>query len=71
MKRIFRTGVTPEGTPEAIADEARDVLGRAFGEDGARKREKVRRLREQFKAAWDRGGDSYRATEKLLADAGI
>ena len=71
LKPMLRSGRTPIGTLDAIRAEAREVLKCAFGEDGARKREKVRRLREQFKAAWDRGGDSYCATEKLLADAGI
>lgn len=68
LKRIYRTGVTPVGTPQAITDEARKVLEMAFGADGAKKRAKIQRVREQFKAAWSEQGDSRRATEQLLAD---
>ena len=34
LKPILRTGYTPVGTVDAVRAEARDVLRRAFGEDG-------------------------------------
>lgn len=38
LKPIHRLGRAPIGTIEAVHDEAHNVLAKAFGEDGARKR---------------------------------
>ena len=43
----------------------------AFGEDGAKKRAKIQRVSEEFKAAWGEQGDSRRATARLLEDVGV
>ena len=71
LRRIYRTGVTPTGTLEAIEEEARSVLTLAFGPDGARKREKLQHIREEFCAAWSQTGDSRRSAEELLTDIGL
>ncbi|CDO69246.1 Glycosyltransferase Family 1 protein [Trametes cinnabarina] len=64
LKPIYRTGKTPAGTVEAVEAEARDVLTRAFGEDGVRKRAHLIQLRKEVLQAWsdpvdgDSGGSS-------------
>ena len=44
----------------------RDVLNRAFGEDGEKKREKVRELRNTLQAAWSEGGIAKKEVEAML-----
>lgn len=66
LKPIHRTGKAPLGTLDAIRNEARDVLDKAFGEDGARKRENVVKLKEQIDAAWSPGGFADIDMKRLL-----
>lgn len=44
---------------DAVRIEAREVLDKAFGEDGARKRVNVKKLQQQFNSAWVKGGSSH------------
>ena len=55
---IFRNGKTPTGTVEAVAAEVRDILLQAFGEDGAKKRQRLLEVREQVmqEGSWADGG---------------
>ncbi|KAH9858632.1 UDP-Glycosyltransferase/glycogen phosphorylase [Lenzites betulinus] len=64
---IYRNGKTPVGTIEAMKEELRGVLGKAFGEDGAQKRQKVLALREQVSRDWSEGGSSLRDVSAFLA----
>ena len=59
-KPAFRNGKKPAGTIEAVKAEARDVLTKAFGEDGARKRERFLRLQQEVLSEWDEDGASKR-----------
>ena len=43
------------GTDEAVLDEANEVLEKAFGEDGARKRANLEKLQEVISGSWDEG----------------
>ena len=52
LGRIYRTGARASSTPAALRAEVRDVLEKAFGEDGARKRENVGKVRERFARVW-------------------
>ncbi|KAI0661230.1 hypothetical protein C8Q70DRAFT_700522 [Cubamyces menziesii] len=54
----FRNGRTPAGTIEAVRAEVRDVLTKAFGEDGARKRERLLQLQQEVLSEWGEGGAS-------------
>ena len=63
---ILRNGKTPTGTLDAVKEEMRDVLDRAFGEDGEKKREKVRELRNTLQAAWSEGGIARKEVEAML-----
>ncbi|OCH85811.1 UDP-Glycosyltransferase/glycogen phosphorylase [Obba rivulosa] len=66
LKPIYRNGRVPKGTMEAVRDEARDVLAKAFGEDGKQKRENMERLQQAIAQAWQEGGPSQRAIIDLL-----
>ncbi|OCH85798.1 UDP-Glycosyltransferase/glycogen phosphorylase [Obba rivulosa] len=66
LKPIYRNGRVPKGTMEAVREEARDVLGKAFGEDGKQKRENMKRLQQASAQAWQEGGPSRRAIIDLL-----
>lgn len=60
LKPIYRNGRTPVGTIEALRAEAREVLGKAFGEDGAKKRERLQAVRKRVNGEWEDGGASKR-----------
>ncbi len=66
LKPIYRTGRTPLGTVDAIQTEVRDVLQRAFGEDGARKRAKLAEMSRAVNGQWAEGGASRRDIIALL-----
>ncbi|TCD65432.1 hypothetical protein EIP91_002688 [Steccherinum ochraceum] len=66
LKPIYRTGKAPTGTVEAIRTEAHDVLAKAFGEDGARKRANVKKLQAKIQAAASKGGSGEVDLGRLL-----
>ncbi|OSD03901.1 glycosyltransferase family 1 protein [Trametes coccinea BRFM310] len=53
LKPIYRNGKTPVGTLDAVRNEARYVLTRAFGEEGLTKRARLLKLREAVLAEWN------------------
>ncbi|KAH8085452.1 UDP-Glycosyltransferase/glycogen phosphorylase [Cristinia sonorae] len=58
LRPIYRTGKAPLNTIDALKAEVREVLEKAFGEDGERKRTNVQKLKAQIDAAWKKGGSS-------------
>ena len=54
------------GTIDAVRDELRDVLMRAFGEDGAAKRARLEGLQRALREAWTEKGVAYAETEAML-----
>ena len=66
LKPAYRTGKAPTATVDAVRDEARWVLTLAFGEDGARKRDNIQKLRESISLLWDEDGMSRRELENFL-----
>ena len=66
LKPICRNGYKPSGTPEAVRAELKDVLQKAFGEDGKRKRANLEKLQKATLEAWAPGGSSWRETERFL-----
>lgn len=66
LKPAYRTGKVPVGTLEAVRSEAHAVLEQAFGTDGARKRENIRKLREVALTLWNDGGAAQVAAKRLL-----
>ena len=60
LKPSYRTGTAPTGTLEALRAEARDILQKAFGEDGQAKRGRVQALQTDVLNEWQEGGASKR-----------
>ena len=63
---IYRNGKKPVGTVDAVKAEARDVLGKAFGEDGAKKRERLEVLKNAVNGEWEEGGTSRKEATGFL-----
>ena len=66
LKPVYRLGHAPTGTISAIQQEARDVFGKAFGEDGDVKRVNVLALKKAFDSSWEEGGASRRELEAFM-----
>ena len=66
LRPICRTGYTPKGTIAAMKAEARDVLTKAFGEDGARRRAALVAVRKSVMSEWEDGGASKRDVSAFL-----
>ena len=58
LKTILRSGRTPAGTLDAIQAEAREVLTKAFGPDGATKRAILAKLQRAVLGEWSEDGAS-------------
>ncbi|KAF8577033.1 glycosyltransferase family 1 protein [Ramaria rubella] len=67
LKPLHR-GVTPKGTIEAVAAEARDVFQRARGPEGLRKRKNAEKLRDDMRKEWEEGGNALKNLRKFLGD---
>ncbi|TBU34160.1 hypothetical protein BD311DRAFT_840885 [Dichomitus squalens] len=66
--KIFRNGRVPIATIDAVKAEMGEILDRAFGEDGRRKRENLQRLRKTLQEAWSEHGVARREVEAFLDD---
>ncbi|KAH9849890.1 UDP-Glycosyltransferase/glycogen phosphorylase [Lenzites betulinus] len=66
LHKIYRSGRTPKGTIETIKEEARDVLTKAYGEDGAEKRKRLAALSQAITHEWEEGGASLRDMKAFL-----
>ena len=66
LKPIYRTGYTPAGTIDALKAEAREVLMKAFGEDGKEKRARLEGLRNAVLSEWEEAGSSRRDVTAFL-----
>ncbi|KAH9833566.1 uncharacterized protein C8Q71DRAFT_860354 [Rhodofomes roseus] len=67
LQPAYRLGKAPEGTLEAFSAEAQQVLSKAFGEDGQRRRANAQRLKQRIMQAWGENGSSQKAIEDFLA----
>ena len=65
-KPVYRTGKAPTCTLESVRAEAISVFEKAFGDDGAKKRATVQKLRESSLGLWKEGGSSRIAAQELL-----
>ncbi|KAI0823361.1 UDP-Glycosyltransferase/glycogen phosphorylase [Trametes gibbosa] len=66
LHQIYRNGKKPVGTIEALKDEVHSVFGKAFGEDGAKRRQRLLALRGRVNRDWDEGGPSLRDVTAFL-----
>ncbi|KAK7692877.1 hypothetical protein QCA50_004512 [Cerrena zonata] len=67
LKPLYRTGKAPTGTLDAVREEARVVLDKAFGEDGMTKRENMKPLQKAILDAWKENGSARKDVERFLA----
>ena len=67
MRPIYRIGKSPTGTLEAVQEEARHILDKAWGEDGKIKRENMKKLQEKVMYAWDADGPAEKEMERFVA----
>ncbi|EIN06342.1 UDP-Glycosyltransferase/glycogen phosphorylase [Punctularia strigosozonata HHB-11173 SS5] len=68
LKTVYRTGIAPEGTVDAVRREAREVLQLAKGRDGEAKRQNALKLKAKLAEAWTEHGPAFKAFQQLLAD---
>ncbi|KAI0821624.1 UDP-Glycosyltransferase/glycogen phosphorylase [Trametes gibbosa] len=66
--KIYRNGYTPVGTIDAVKEEVRTILDKAFGADGAEKRMRLQGLRRTLQAAWGEDGIARSETAAFLDD---
>ena len=66
LKPTFRNGFKAAGTLDALKTEARDILTKAFGEDGKEKRARLEILRKLILGEWEQGGASKRDVSAFL-----
>ena len=67
LRPIHRLGNrSPEGTVDSAQREFRDVLAKARGDDGARKRANIRALQSQLKEHWAPVSYNWRELERCL-----
>ena len=64
--KIYRNGRVPVATVDAVKAEMWDVLERAYGEEGARKRAKLSEVQKKLQAAWAEDGIARREVEAFL-----
>ena len=67
LKPIYRLGRAPVGTSDAVRDEARSVLEKAFGEDGARKSANMKKLQGEVLRTWDEDGPAKKDLKRFIA----
>lgn len=67
LKPLYRTGKAPTGTLDAVREEARVMLDKAFGEDGMTKRENMKPLQKAILDAWKENGSARKDVERFLA----
>lgn len=66
LKLLHRSGQAPNGTVDAVKEEATNILSKAFGPDGNEKRANVLKLRGKINAAWEESGSSRQELEAFL-----
>ncbi|KAI0769592.1 UDP-Glycosyltransferase/glycogen phosphorylase [Trametes elegans] len=63
---ILRNGRKPVGTIDALQAEAREVLAKAYGADGAEKRRRLQVLRNAVSSEWEKDGSATRDVAAFL-----
>ena len=67
LKPLYR-GVTPTGTEEAVAAEARTIIRSARGSEGEKKRQNAELIKDKWRKEWEEGGDALTDLRRLLTD---
>ncbi|KIJ28432.1 glycosyltransferase family 1 protein [Sphaerobolus stellatus SS14] len=64
--KSLKRGAQPSGTVEALTREARQILKKAQGPDGAQKRKNAQAISSNLKRAWEVDGDAYNDLKQFL-----
>ena len=67
LRPLYR-GVTPTGTEEAVAAEARTIIRNARGSEGEKKRKNAEFIKDKWRKEWEEGGDALTDLRRLLTD---
>lgn len=67
LKPIYRNGRQPRGTVEALKEEVREVLQKAFDGDGEEKRNNLLKITSAVQREWDDGGVARRDMAAFLS----
>lgn len=59
----------PTATVESVRSEFGDVLTKAFGEDGEKRRQNLLKLREKITEDWREGGASWKQLDRIISVA--
>ncbi|KAH9858838.1 UDP-Glycosyltransferase/glycogen phosphorylase [Lenzites betulinus] len=65
---IYRNGRKPVGTIDAVKEETRAILDKAFGADGAAKRARLQTMMKTLQAAWGEDGIARREVAAFVDD---
>ena len=67
LRPIRRLGdKAPEGTLEAVRGEMVQVLAKAYGEDGQKKRAKAQWFSKEFACSWEAGGSAWQELARAM-----
>ena len=66
LKRLYRNGVTPEGSREAVGREIRQTIDLCRSEKGQEMRNNAERLKAKFAKAWDEDGNARQELRNFL-----
>jgi len=66
LKPIYRNGITPEGTREAVGIEIRQTIDLCRSEKGRELRSNAEKLKVQFATAWEEDGPARQEIRKFL-----
>ena len=67
LKPLYR-GVTPMGTDEAVAAEARTIIRNARGSEGEKKRRNAESIKDEWGKEWEEGGGALTDLRRLVTD---
>ena len=66
LKTLYRNGITPAGTREAVGIEVRQTIDLCRGEKGQEIRSNAEKLKVKFAKAWDEDGVARQEIRKFL-----
>ena len=66
VKPIYRNGVTPAGTREAVGIEVRETIDLCRSEKGQEIRSNAEKLRVKFTKAWEEDGAASQEIRKFI-----
>ena len=66
LKPVYRNGITPAGSREAVGIEVRHTIDLCRSEEGQEIRSNAEKLKEKFSKAWEEDGPARQEIRKFL-----